>query len=252
MELEHSVDFLTGRVAVVTGGASGIGAEIARQLAEQDAIPVVWDVSDKADITCDVSDHRSVTEAMAQTVERYGVPTILVASAGVWSGGRVIDIDPAEWQRLYSINLHGALYAIQAVARRMVADGLDGSILAITSVNSVVTDAGLATYSSAKAALNMLLQIAAVELGPNNIRVNGLGPGPTATPMAKGMLDHDEYKQELIARTPLRRVGPVELVAQAAVNLLRSEWVTGQILMADGGSSRMSARRDWSWTGGTQ
>lgn len=244
------MDFLTDRVAVVTGGSSGIGAEIARQLRAAGARPVVWDIADGADVDCDVADHDSVKHAMADTVERFGIPTILVASAGVWSGGRVIDIDPKEWHRLYSISLDGTLYAMQAVAGRLVQEKLEGSILGVSSVNSVVVDAGLSTYSSAKAAVNMLLRVAAIELGPHGIRVNGLGPGPTNTPMAKGMLEVEEYAEELIRRTPLRRVGPVELVAQAALNILRSEWITGQIVMADGGSSLMTARRDWSWTGG--
>lgn len=104
---------LATQAAVVTGGASGIGQAVALQLQSAGVRAVSWDMHQDADIFCDVSDQSSVAAAMAETVSRAGTPTMLVASAGVNGGGTIVGLDPAEWDRVFSVNARGVFLAVQ-------------------------------------------------------------------------------------------------------------------------------------------
>ena len=235
---------LKGRVAVVTGGASGIGAACAALLEREGAKAARWDLAEAPDaIRCDVSDAKSVAAAMARTKSEFGSPSLLVAAAGVPGEGRgVLDMDVAVWDRIMAVNLRGVMLAVQAVARAIVAAKGDGAMVLISSVNGVVADPGLSAYSASKAAVNHFMRVAARELGPHNIRVNSIGPGPTETPMMRSYLAMPGYRDEIINRTPLGVVGTPEKIAESVVGLLQMDWVTGQALMADGGSSLTTGR----------
>lgn len=235
---------LNDRVAVVTGGAAGIGAACVEHLRNAGARPVSWDWKD-GDIQCDVSDPASIEAAINRTVEEFGVPSLLVASAGISSHGPILDIDPAEWDRTQSINLRGVMLSVQAVARKMIAHHLDGAMILVSSINSVVAEPGIATYSAAKAGVNHLARVAAREFGPHGIRINAVGPGPTATQMLNQALDNPEFRAEVLKRTPLRDVGTPERIAEAIVGLMQMEWVTGQAIMVDGGATLTTARSEW-------
>jgi NAD(P)-dependent dehydrogenase (short-subunit alcohol dehydrogenase family) len=233
---------LDAQVAVVTGGASGIGLAVADRLRSAGARVVSWDVHPGADVFCDVSDPSSVAAAMAETVSRAGTPTVLVASAGVNGGGPILDIDPAEWDRVFSVNARGVFLAVQAFARQLIPSGEVGSVVIIGSVNGQVADPGTAAYGSAKAAAMHFARIAARELGSYGIRVNAIGPGPTDTPMMADTSAIPGYRDEIAANTPLGRMGAPEDIAEAVVGLLQMRWVTGQLVMADGGSALCTAR----------
>lgn len=235
---------LNGRIAVVTGGAAGIGAAAAAHLRAAGAIAVSWDRTG-GDIACDVADPLSIDAAIAATVERFGVPSLLVASAGVSSHGAILDLDPAEWDRTHDINLRGVMLTMQAVARKMIAHGLDGAMILVSSINSIVAEPGIATYSAAKAGVNHLARVAAREFGPHGIRVNVVGPGPTATQMLTGALENPAFRAEVLKRTPLGDVGTPDRIAEAIVGLMKLEWITGQAIMVDGGATLTTARSNW-------
>jgi len=232
---------LQGRTAVVTGGGSGIGAATSALLAEHGVQAVSWDIESGADVQVDVTSEESIAKAMRETISRWGTPSLLVGSAGVASVSPLLDIAVDDWDKVFAVNVKGILLSIQAVARAMIAAGLDGAMVAVSSINGILSDRQLATYSASKAAVYHLARVAAVELGAHNIRVNAIGPGPTDTPLLSPAFS-DEFIAAVRKNTPLGRLGSPELVADGIVNLLRSDWITGQAVMVDGGASLMSAR----------
>lgn len=232
---------LNGAVAVITGGASGIGRATADRLAAQGARPVTWDVSG-GDIPCDVTSIESVEAAHAQTVANHGVPTILVAAAGVGRVGRIVDLNLADWDLTYAVNIRGVMLALRVVARGIIDAGLSGSCILVSSVNGTVADSAHSMYSTSKAAVNHLARCAAVEMGSQGIRVNAIAPGPVETPMMSGVFAIEGYRQKIADTTPLGRIAQPDDIAQAIVHVLESDWVTGQVIGVDGGSALMSAR----------
>jgi len=245
---------IAGRVAVVTGGASGIGAACAERLEKEGAKVARWDLAEAPGVVrCDVSDAASVAAALQRTVKEWGSPSLLVAAAGVTDGTDILNMTPAVWDKVLGVNLRGVMLAVQAVARAIVAaqsnNGANdraagGAMVLISSVNGVVADPGLSAYSASKAGVNHFARVAAREFGPLGIRVNAVGPGPTETPMLKG-LKLPGYREEVIRRTPLGEVGSVARIAEAVAGLLKMDWVTGQALMVDGGSSLNTGRGTW-------
>jgi NAD(P)-dependent dehydrogenase (short-subunit alcohol dehydrogenase family) len=246
---------LGGRVAVVTGGASGIGAAVVAALDAAGARPVVWDRrpadgpphAPVATVACDVGDASSVAAALEQTLATAGTPSVLVTAAGV-GGGLVplVDVDPDRWDELLRVNLKGTLLAMQAVARAMRAAGTGGAMVAISSVNARLADRGMAAYCVAKAGVEMLVRVAAAEWGPLGIRVNAVAPGVTDTPMLGRMAAVPGLLDGIVARTPLGRLGRPDDIAAAVCALLAADWVTGAVLVADGGLSQWSPVNPWS------
>ena len=230
---------LSGRVAVVTGGASGIGAAVVERLAAAGARPVVWDLNPAAEVVCDVSDPKSVDAAVARTIDVAGVPSVMAACAGVGHSGMLADVSADEWDRVMGTNLKGAWLSMRAVAGAMRATGSGGSMVAVTSVSARLVDRAMGTYCASKAGLEMLVKIAAYEWAKDGIRVNAVGPGVTKTPML-GRAPDSGMTDEVIDRTPLGRLGEADDIAQAMVAMLTLDWVTGQIVMADGGLSLYS------------
>jgi len=236
---------IAGRVAVVTGGASGIGAACAAQLEKEGAKVARWDLAEAPGVVrCDVSDAASVAAAMERTIKEWGSPSLLVAAAGVADGTDILNMTSKLWDKVLGVNLRGVMLATQAVGRAIVATKGDGAMVLISSVNGVVADPGLSAYSASKAAVNHFARVAAREFGPLHIRVNAVGPGPTETPMLKG-LTMPGYREEVIRRTPLGEVGSAARIAEAVASLLKMDWVTGQALMVDGGSSLNTGRSTW-------
>jgi NAD(P)-dependent dehydrogenase (short-subunit alcohol dehydrogenase family) len=232
---------VAGAVAVVTGGASGIGRATVELLNAEGARAVSWDVAN-GDIDCDVRSLDSVEAAITRTVADYGVPTILVACAGVGRVGRIVDLSLEDWDLTYAVNVRGVFLSLRVVAREMIAAGLPGSAVLISSVNGYLADAAHSMYSTSKAAVSHLARCAAVELGPAGIRVNAIAAGPTETPMMSGVLAIDGYRQQIADTTPLGRIGAPDDIAHGVLNVIASDWVTGQVVAVDGGASVMTAR----------
>lgn len=230
---------LTGRVAVVTGGVSGIGAATVRLLAARGVRPVVWDVAPGADVACDVAEPASVAAALEQTRAAAGLPTLLVACAGMGHSGLLTEVSPEAFARVLDVNLKGAWLTMAAVARALQDAGLGGAMVAVTSVSSRLADRGMGAYCASKAGLDMLVRVAAQEWAPHGIRVNAVGPGVTRTPML-GRGAQSPFGEAVAGRTPLGRLGEPDDVADAIVALLGLDWVTGQTVLADGGLSLTS------------
>jgi NAD(P)-dependent dehydrogenase (short-subunit alcohol dehydrogenase family) len=222
--------------ALVTGGASGIGYEVAGRLRDAGHDVVVWDLA-RADIACDVSDPGAVSAAMEHTVRERGVPSRIVTCAGIGASGMLLQQSPAEWQRVLAVNLTGTWLTIRAGAQAMIDAGVGGSIVAVSSISGTIADRDMGAYCVSKAGVDMLVQVAAVEWGVHGIRVNAVGPGVTRTPMLAKPEQLPGWVEGLSERTALGGLGEATDVAGAIVGVLELPWVTGQIVHADGGLS---------------
>jgi NAD(P)-dependent dehydrogenase (short-subunit alcohol dehydrogenase family) len=221
---------------VVVGGASGIGAAVVAAERNRGAEVVVWDVVGDFDVECDVTDPAAVDAATAITVERLGVPAEVTVTAGIGHSGMLLDLPVDDWDRVIAINTRGPLLAMRALAKEMIAAGSPGSIVATSSVSARLVDRSMGAYCASKAALSMLVQVAACEWAPHRVRVNAVGPGVTATPML-GRAPNTEsgWLAAVQERTPLGRLGTAADIAQAIRALHDVEWLTGQIVECDGG-----------------
>jgi len=221
---------------VVVGGASGIGAAVVASERATGADVVVLDVAGAFDVECDVTDERSVDRAVEETVTRSGVPSELTVTAGIGHSGMLLDLPVDEWDRVIAVNTRGPWLVMRAFARTMIDAGVSGSFVATSSVSARLIDRSMGAYCASKAALSMLIEVAACEWAPYGIRVNAVGPGVTATPML-GRAPNTEsgWLASVQERTPLGRLGTADDIAQAIRALHDVEWMTGQIVEVDGG-----------------
>jgi NAD(P)-dependent dehydrogenase (short-subunit alcohol dehydrogenase family) len=226
---------VAGAVALVTGGMSGIGAAHVALLREAGALPVVWDVDGEADVVVDVRDADAVERALATTVARRGVPTVVTVCAGIGDSALLLDTSPDDWDRVFDVNLRGAWLVMRGAARAMIETGRGGSIVALSSISGRVADRGMGAYCASKAALDMLVRVAAAEWGASGIRVNAVAPGVTETPMLARAGQIPGWLDEVAHRTALGRVGSAPDVARVALGVHGLEWVTGESIAADGG-----------------
>jgi NAD(P)-dependent dehydrogenase (short-subunit alcohol dehydrogenase family) len=218
--------------AVVVGGASGIGAALAARLRADRTEVLVWDRSEPADIICDIGDPAQVDVAVAETVDRVGVPVEVTVAAGVGHAGGLADATPDEWDRVMNVNARGVWLAMRGLGRPMVVAGR-GSIVAISSVSAGLADATMGLYCASKAALDMVVKVAAVEWVP--VRVNAVAPGVTDTPMLGPLPRTGGWLSDVADRTALGRLGRADDVAEAVLAVHSMAWVTGQVVVCDGG-----------------
>jgi NAD(P)-dependent dehydrogenase (short-subunit alcohol dehydrogenase family) len=222
-------------IAVVVGGGSGIGAAIVSAYLDKGRKPLVWDIAGDHDVECDVRDADAIDDALAQTIERVGVPSELTITAGVGHAGLLLDESMADWDRVMAINTRGPLLVMRAVAKALIDQGESGSIVVTSSVSARLVDRAMGTYCASKAALSMITQVAACEWGPHGIRVNAIGPGVTETPMLGQAPTDSGWLAAVTERTALGRLGRPDDIAQGVLALHGLGWVTGQILECDGG-----------------
>ena len=225
---------LQGARAIVTGGASGIGAACVELLRASGARVVVFDLAESGDgvLIVDVSDETAVVDGVASAVAQLGGLDLAILSAGLGGSAPLLDLTLAEWDRVMNVNLRGAFLCLRECARAMAGGG---AIVAITSVSGFLTERRMAHYSVSKAALAQLVRSAARELGARGIRVNAVAPGTTDTPMFTATDRLPGYRERVAQRAALGRLGTARDVAQAAVALCTLDWVTGQVVAADGG-----------------
>ncbi len=226
---------MSDRGSVVIGGSSGIGAAVAAAQRADGGEVIVWDVAGDPDIACDISMAEQVEEAASATLARIGAPATVTITAGVGHSGMLLDVPPSDWDRVVSINAKGVWLAMRALARPMLEAG-GGSIVAISSVSGTIPDRSMGIYCASKAALDMLIKVAAAEWAPS-LRVNGVAPGVTDTPMLGRAPRGGAWLAGVGARTSLGRLGTPADIARAALAVHGLGWVTGQTVVCDGGLS---------------
>lgn len=233
---------LSGKTALVTGGSRGIGAGVVDALREQGCQVAVLarnvdDVECDLAIACDVADEQQQLAAFEELSLQFDGLDYCFINAGVSGFCPLLDMATDEWDRVMNINLRAAFISLREAGCLMRDNDRGGSILACCSLSSFAPETNIAHYNAAKAGLMMLVKTAARECGQYQIRVNGIAPGLTRTDLIGGSEAIPGYHEKVAERTALGRLGHVDDITPIALNLLMSEWVTGQVLVADGGLS---------------
>lgn len=237
---------LSGKHAVVTGAAQGIGKAIAATFANEGAELLLADIDaqrlaetagelGQEAFVCDVSQKTEIDRLFARVAERWGGLDVLVNNAGVTHAAELDDLTEDDFDRVFAVNLKAALWATQAAARLM---GPGSAVVNMSSVNARLAIPNQIPYVVSKGALNQLTTVTALALAPKGIRVNAVGPGSIQTEMLAGIMVEDEAaRNRILSRTPLGRCGEPEEIAAVAVFLASAEssYITGQTIYADGG-----------------
>jgi glucose 1-dehydrogenase len=256
---------LDGKVAVVTGGSSGIGQAIAvrlgqegmnvavnyvgrpegavetketieggvelclKRMAEAGAHPIL--------VEADVSQEDQVEQMFARVLEEYGRIDVLVNNAGIQIAGETHELPVAAFDKVLAVNLRGAFLCAQRAVRHFLSAGTPGSIVNVSSVHQVIPKPRFVGYSVSKGGMQNLTRTLALEYASRGVRVNGIGPGATVTPINRSWID-DPVKREMVeSHIPMRRAGDAEEMAAATAFLCSDEaaYITGQTLFIDGG-----------------
>lgn len=243
-----------GKAALVTGGSEGIGAAIVRRLASegasvtldyhthrQDADAIAQELQAKGCkvqvVQADVGNVASVQNLVQQTVTAFGRIDILVNNAGIEMPTPFTQVTEQQWDAQMAVDLKGAYFCAQEAARQMVARGISGVIVNVSSVHEDLPMVGNSVYSSAKGGLRMMTRTLAPELAKQRIRIVNVGPGAVATPINAATLANPTLKAELLKEIPLGRIGTPDDIAEAVCWLASDEasYITGTTLFVDGG-----------------
>ena len=250
--MTQAMPLLDGKVAIISGAASprGIGLATARMFAKHGAKVAIFDLDEQAasaaaasigpehrGYACNVADLESCQAAAKRALADFGKIDILINNAGITQAAKVMDIDPASWERILDVNLRGVLYLSQAVLPQMKKQK-SGSIACMSSVSAQRGGGilGGPHYSAAKAGVLGLAKAMARELGPENIRVNCVTPGLIQTDISAGKIS-DAQKAEIASGIPLNRLGFADDVAGAYLFLASdlSAYITGAVIDVNGG-----------------
>jgi NAD(P)-dependent dehydrogenase (short-subunit alcohol dehydrogenase family) len=259
---------LQDKVTVITGGAQGIGAACAERFAREGALVVLADVDDARGnalakqlgamyVHCDVGDKVDVDALVQKTIAKYGRIDVLVNNAGIFKAAPFLEVTEEDFDAVIRVNLKGAFLVAQAVAREMVKTGAGkafgdrssrgaasenrtsrGAIVNMSSVNAVMAIPSIASYNMSKGGINQLTRVMALALADHGVRVNAVAPGTIATELAaKAVLTSEEAKARILSRTPMKRLGTPQEIADVVAYLASdaSSYLTGEIITADGG-----------------
>ncbi|KAG2450330.1 hypothetical protein HYH02_004835 [Chlamydomonas schloesseri] len=259
MSVAAAAPRLAGKVAVVTGGARGIGLGCARSLCKEGAKVVLADVDlavaqrsagelaaaghAAAAVKCDVRIKADCEAAVKAAVTQWGKLDIMVANAGIVKAAPFLDMSEQDFDDVVAVNLKGVFLTCQAAARQMVAQKAadpawgGGAIVTMSSVNAVMAIPSIAGYNASKGGVNGLMRCMSLALAPHGIRVNGVGPGSIATDVLASVATDEAARNRILSRTPLGRIGEPDEIGEVVAFLASdsSSYMTGQVLYVDGG-----------------
>ena len=255
---------LQERVAIITGGANGIGKACARRLSADGLKVVIADRDEAAGqeladelgadreralfVDCNVSDRLSVANLLAETRSAFDRLDVLVNNAGVVAKGTILDLSEDDFDRVMAVNLRGGFLVARAAARQMV-EQVDAdseraedarrryAIINMSSINAVVAIPDQLAYCATKGAINQMTKSMALALAPHGIRVNAIGPGSVNTDVLKAVMDNQGAMKKIMSRTPLGRIADPDEIASIASFLASGDasYITGECIYADGG-----------------
>ena len=244
---------LEGKVAIVTGGAQGIGKGIVERYVKENAKVAIFDIDkdmleateaemksmggDVITFTVDVLSKEQIFNAVNAVADKWGNIDILVNDAGICPWADFLEIPEEDWDKVMGINLKGYFLMSQAVGRIMSKQKDGGSIIHMSSVNGLAAEAQIAHYNVSKGGINMLTMSMALELAKYNIRVNAICPGFIDTRLNRSDIENEEWLKEYLKTIPMGRVGKPSDIASAAFFLASddSAYITGHLLVVDGG-----------------
>ena len=247
---------LQNKVAIITGGAQGIGYAIAERFLRERAKVIIADVDDKVGersekalrkigtvkyLHCNVAEKLDVHNLIANAMDEFDQIDVMVNNAGIVVGSEFLDLSEEDFDRVINVNLKGAFLCSQAAAKHMVdrveKGGPPGCIINMSSVNAVFAIPNQVPYSISKGGVNQLTKVTALALAKHGIRVNAIGPGSIMSRMLESVASDPEAKRKVLSRTPMGRIGDASEIAGIATFLASDDasYVTGQTIYADGG-----------------
>jgi len=248
---------LSGKVALITGGDSGIGLGLAQGVVKHGADVCIWGINSENSqmaenhlkawgtkvkaIHCDVSDDHAVEESFAETLEYFGRVDSCFANAGVSGIGNFADIPTEEWRRVLSVNLDGVFFTLRCAANHMKQRALDGDdggrLIATSSVAGLMGIPKSQAYGASKGAVKSLMQSLAIDFAQYGVTANAIAPGHVTTAMTEDLLQKEKVANAVLPRIPAGRFGTKEDFEGIAVYLMSdaSRYHTGDIFVIDGG-----------------
>lgn len=237
-------------IALVTGGARGIGYASAMALAEDGARLILADIDAQAvqsaaqelgdhavGIACDMSDAAQIGAMFDRIEADHGPVNTLVNCAGIAMPGDFLETSVDDFRKVIDVNLTGTFVALQRAAKTMIANDMKGSIINMSSINAVVSIPTIASYCASKGGVTQLTKAAAMALAPHGIRVNAVGPGSIDTAMLAGVNANPDAMKMVMSRTPMQRLGHAREIGDVVAFLAsaKASYITGETIYVDGG-----------------
>jgi glucose 1-dehydrogenase len=242
-------------IALVTGGAQGIGYASAEAIAEAGARVVLADINQAGveaaakqlgggavAMTCDMGDPDQIAALFDRIEAEVGPISILVNCAGIAAPGDFLETSVEQFKSVIDVNLTGTFLASQRAAKSMIAAGIQGSIVNMSSINAQVAIPSIAAYCASKGGVMQLTKASALALAPHGIRVNAVGPGSIDTAMMAGVNSNPQAMETVMSRTPLKRIGRPREIGDIVAFLAsdKASYITGETIYADGGRLGMN------------